>query len=381
MKYIIGLLCCFVLNGSCFGQLVFSESSWDDLLKQSAAEGKPIMVDMYASWCGPCKKMERDIFPIEEVGDFFNANFLVAKRNIDTPEGAMLEKRYSVERYPTFLFINADGKVLHQVIGYHDKDEFLAMGKAALQEKNQLAYLEKKYNAGDRSEVICRAYAIALFDAGKKGSQKPLLDFWKACEDKSDYENMSLLLSLLEDADNSGFDYIINHRSDFEEVFGSSVVNDRLQKLVYASIYQSKEVLSPEIVKAAFEKSFPEDAEAMSAYFMMSYYRQAKDWPKYVDATLFFLDNAAEDAATFNDLSWSIVENTDDKKQLKRALKYAKRANQLQSHPAIKSTVAHIYAKLNKRKKAKDFAKQSIVLADEYEYDSRSVEALLKSLD
>ena len=52
-------------------------------LVKAKAENKLVFIDAYAVWCGPCKVMARDIFPLKEVGDFFNAHFVNLKLDME----------------------------------------------------------------------------------------------------------------------------------------------------------------------------------------------------------------------------------------------------------------------------------------------------------
>ena len=54
----------------------FTNAKWADLQKKAKDENKIIFVDIYATWCGPCKLLKRTTFTDKEVGDFFNANFI-----------------------------------------------------------------------------------------------------------------------------------------------------------------------------------------------------------------------------------------------------------------------------------------------------------------
>mgnify|MGYP003310629162 CR=1 FL=1 len=74
-------------------------------------EGKKIFLDCYTSWCGPCKKMARDVFPQAEVGEFMNPQFVSIKIDMEKGEGPELMKKLDVTAFPTFIVFNSEGKV------------------------------------------------------------------------------------------------------------------------------------------------------------------------------------------------------------------------------------------------------------------------------
>ena len=47
----------------------FTEAAWKDILKKAKAEKKVIFLDAYASWCGPCKMLQKNVFTKKAVGD------------------------------------------------------------------------------------------------------------------------------------------------------------------------------------------------------------------------------------------------------------------------------------------------------------------------
>lgn len=111
--------------------IAFHEGSWNEALEKSREEEKPIFVDAYASWCGPCKWMTRNVFTDDEVGNYYNENFVNVKLDMEKGEGRNFAKKYGVSAYPTLLYLNSDGEVVHKVRGAKRVEGFIKEGKKA----------------------------------------------------------------------------------------------------------------------------------------------------------------------------------------------------------------------------------------------------------
>ncbi|WP_256006354.1 thioredoxin fold domain-containing protein [Pedobacter deserti] len=112
--------------------VAFRSEGWNNLLALAKKEGKLIFLDAQTEWCRPCRMMERDVFTLNKVADFYNSNFINVSKDMEKTDGPALNKKYKIGAYPTFLFINGDGEVVHQEVGYQDADPFIETGKAAL---------------------------------------------------------------------------------------------------------------------------------------------------------------------------------------------------------------------------------------------------------
>lgn len=109
--------------------ITFHQGSWDEVLKLAKKENKMVFLDISASWCGPCKMLKANTFPNQEVGKFYNANFINVAVDGEKGEGVTLARKYKISGYPSLLFINPEGKIIAQTAGYRNPEQFIELGK------------------------------------------------------------------------------------------------------------------------------------------------------------------------------------------------------------------------------------------------------------
>ena len=89
-----------------------SQSNLEQILEKATAEKKLVFVDAYATWCGPCKLMDQNVFTHSPTAQFFNENFISYKANIEKDNGPTLKLLYEVNALPGLLFLGAKGNLL-----------------------------------------------------------------------------------------------------------------------------------------------------------------------------------------------------------------------------------------------------------------------------
>ncbi len=123
--------------------------SWysiDDLDKMKNIEGKKVMIDMYTSWCGWCKVMDKKTFTDPAVIAYLNENFVLVKFNAEQKEPVVFQgETYEWTRsgrkganklaikmmsgrmaYPTMVYLNDKLEVIKSSPGYKKPDQLLA---------------------------------------------------------------------------------------------------------------------------------------------------------------------------------------------------------------------------------------------------------------
>jgi thioredoxin-related protein len=118
--------------------------NWQQIRNKAKKENKYIFVDCYATWCGPCKKMDQDVFSKKDVGAFFKDKFIAVKIQMDSTRkdpdfvkawykgAAMFEKKYFVFAYPTQLFFNPQGELVEKSTGFEEEHSFMNITRASL---------------------------------------------------------------------------------------------------------------------------------------------------------------------------------------------------------------------------------------------------------
>lgn len=383
MKYLflcIGLLTAF--GGASQNGITFQQSSWDDVLATADRENKLIFLDAYTTWCGPCKMMSAHTFTDAEVGRFFNANFVNAKFDMEKGEGRALARRYNVRAYPTLLFINGDGELVHQGLGYHDMIQFMELGRAALDDKNNLTGMAARYEAGERSPAFLYDYAYLLAGIDDPDQREVAKAYLDTQEDWGTEENRAFLLSFTDQAKGPMFEYMAANRTDFEEQFGKTKVVNFIQRLVIREVSRgqgSQPVL--EEMEELITRSFPDLADLLIARFRMTYYQRAGDLPQFAAAAVHYLDTyGSDDANELNTVAWAFFEEVNDPALLQKAVSWAKRSVELDKNYYNMDTLASLYFKTGEKKKAKQAAEEAIELAKANQENYQVTQQLLERI-
>lgn len=214
-----------------FGQIDFREGSWEELLQMAQAENKPVFVDAYAVWCGPCKRMASEVFTQPSVGDFFNENFINAKIDMEKGEGPSLGSQYGVTAYPTLLFISPEGKLMHKAVGYQSADRLINNGNIALSKANQSREFSEKYDEGERDPAFVLEYMKELNKA-EKPTEKIALEYFQEIKDIDPELKAQIAFEALKNMDSQLFKYVLEGKDVIRSMYDQSIID---QKLVAAS--------------------------------------------------------------------------------------------------------------------------------------------------
>lgn len=161
----------FLLPGLTNGQSViqFVSNAYSDVLNMAVQSSKPVFIDVYTEWCGPCKRMDKQVFNAESVAARYNANFINLKIDAEKGEGIEIAGRYGVKAYPTYLYLNGFGEVVYRVEGFRTVPQFLRDASIAMDEYDspkKLADWEKDYHDKKTDKEVLYNYTVKRLRAG-----------------------------------------------------------------------------------------------------------------------------------------------------------------------------------------------------------------------
>jgi len=375
---------------------------WEQIKAKAKAENKYIFVDVFTTWCGPCKHMAKDVFPLKEVGDFFNANFINVKVQMDSTKNDSEETKswyadarkiasnYEIKAYPTYLFLNSQGELVHRAVGSSIPPLFIAKGKDALDPEKQYYNLKRQYETGKKDPE----FLFKLINAAKEAYDSEFIpivakDFFATQPDLKKPEVIKLLPYATSKSSDPGFAFLLDNAATADSVLGKGtsagiVKSILLKEQVYPELRTSTPdqngamvIFSGEVKKdvdwSMIEKklntTYPQFANELLLDSKRTYYNWTKDYPKFSVAFNEYLNKYPENVNKFelNNTAWEIFLKSSDPKALKSALVWSKKTLEGSTAKEVMfmDTYANLLYKTGKKQEAIALEAEAVKLSGE----------------
>lgn len=236
MKKIALIAFSLVLHASISAQGVnFQELTLSEAIAQAKNnQGKgPEMVFFYAytTWCGPCRHMTNNVFPQRIAGDYFNANFVNIKVDMERGEGPDLATRFGIRGFPTFLVFNSDGNEIARIAGgANTAESFVAIVRAHVDPAYSPEALRAIYQA-NKTFDNATAYMDALIALRRMDElsifmNEEFMNF--SARDRFSEVFWRYAVHSIGFLDSRVLNFVIENKSIFDGVVGRSRVNETL---------------------------------------------------------------------------------------------------------------------------------------------------------
>ena len=152
INFLASLLCANLILNAQYSGIQFEQITWEEVQTKAKFENKYIFLDCFATWCGPCKLMDKEVYTNDSVARFFNDHFISVKVQMDQTVkdndcvkrwyevSSLLNKQYKIEGYPTLIFLSPNGNPVETELGFQNPIELMKTAIKALSTKEE-AYI------------------------------------------------------------------------------------------------------------------------------------------------------------------------------------------------------------------------------------------------
>lgn len=355
--------------------------TFDQVKELAREQNKKIFFDFYTKWCGPCRMMDKEVFPTKEIGDFYNKNFINFKVDAEVGEGMDLRKTYNVKGYPTFIFTDADGNVLKEgsSIGSGDVKGMLKLAKIALGDKSfkEWSWYQQEYENGNRELEFLKAYLdermVATHMPPSPKHLEELVNAYPESERYSNEESKGIIFwnSI---PGNAFYQMLKANKKHFPELKDKQKKISWVNNILMRNSFGGDGLANDEI-KSALKKDFPAYVDLGFEFYEIDRMRFSPEAKKgYVDAFFSFIKkhNLPVDMAGF--ITFSLIEQENPKKEHVDLVlsKLDEGVNSEPPHFFSCASYAYLLAKTGRMKQAQTFAKERTELTASYASSRKS---------
>jgi thiol-disulfide isomerase/thioredoxin len=357
----------FLFSYLCAAQNIQFVEKGVDYFKLSQTQNKIIFVDFQASWCKPCKLMEQTVFKNDTIGRFYNQNFINLSFNTDSSDGKAFSKKYGVQFLPTFLFLDGNGNLLHRSFGYRNVDDFLTLGKTALDSTKRFAGIKKRFVSGYRESAFLKTVADMAFENGDTLLlTESATAYLHTQKDWLTPANMDFIRKYTKSADFEGFTYILAHQDTFERKFGQMY------------LWKLEETFVPNDLSRRFLNLSDKDAKAQLQARLKPFVDDQMSEKLISTAIIFQLDKTKQNVAlmtaivehvkkypasnpyTLVNFGWMVYEKSEQPETLRAAIDWCLKAIERNDDATTNEITAHLFFKNGDKIKAKFYAERAI---------------------
>lgn len=340
--------------------IAFRPISYNEALVASANEGKPIFIDFTADWCVWCKWMDKNMFVIDSIAQYYNDHFICIKVDADSGEGVGLKKRYNVRGLPTYIFLDGQGNVLDRKAGAFidtaqkpDTKGFFLFGEHALGKEGDIINVMHERKA---HQLSTRAHADAYFS----GTSRLV-----------DSTSWIVISAYAEDPNGAAMQFLKSHSKDFSMRFGADTVFGVIKNVygreMNTKLFRESDTLEYLALRKGYLAIGGEENDDLVLVMDMQYHAIARRWEAYAIAMTMYVDMYVKDEwFLLNNFAYFVYQHADSisRPYQEKALGWAKHAVELKENYFTLDTYASLLYVTGDLKSAKKVAKRAIKTAE-----------------
>ncbi|MGL6128413.1 disulfide isomerase [Chryseobacterium artocarpi] len=383
----ISIFCAIVISAQ--ESIQFQDLPYKDIIAKAKKEKKLVFIDAYASWCGPCKMMEKNVFTQKAVGDYFNTNFINARFDMEKGEGRDIASKFGVRSYPTYLFLNGEGELVSRNSGYMEEGIFVAMAQDINSQGGKGGSLKDRFAKGEKDPAflinIMKLNSDSDYEFAKKASERYFEN--KKNTEELTKDEIGLLLYFLKSMEDSNYKTFTSRKAEIikflpEETYKEFDAQLKLAKIADQSIDDKNKKINDEyFLKAAEPLVGKQVATTKLNQTKLSYYERNANFPEYEKAALDYYKNSeAFNPEELLRAAWVFADHVKTPSSLKKATEWAEKSVMRGENPENTYILSKLYFLTGNKEVAQNYAEMSRNLAARSGKDSKLAEELLKQI-
>ncbi len=378
--------------------------SWEQVKAKAKAENKFIFMDIFATWCGPCKWMDENTYTTERAGAFMNDKFINVKVQADSSKNDNEEvkswyanarqfmKEYKIGAFPSLLFFDPNGKLVHKLSGALDDSMLVITSQDALNPEKQYYTLEENYKKGKLGYTQMPVLAKSASSLNETAFAKKVADdyinnylFKLKEQELFTKDNLAFMARYLGDKDSKSYKLFMQKTSKVNAILGDDQAQYAMKSFIANNYLPKGEALKTKPNWDALDKSItakfgPIGQEAVYGHRMI-YHLENKEWSDFGKYYVLYFKNALRRPDyNINNISWPLFENVTDKKVLEYScdvMKYAM-GRWYQTDAAACDTYANLLYKAGKKSEAIEWQEKAVQMSKGSPYEKENIEHLEK---
>ncbi len=343
----------------------FSTESYQEVLKIARAQNKPVFVDFYTEWCGPCKYMEKEVFVDPEVGAFINEHFIAIRVDAEKQEPSLIEK-HQIEVFPTLAYLTNTGKLVFKQEGPVDGKIFLRQAQDLI---NQKVHSEEYAKRSKNPEAVYN-YARSLKMTNPPKANKIVLKYLKEEGEKKwkNQENWKIIREFVLGTNLISFKKILanteiqQHNPEELKGFANRGVHELIQRSLKSSNPYSLNQAIGIVKKYPSHFSNP-DSLILTNRLNFSEQHAPEKLPDLLQTYIETYSDNREDALLH--AANLLIQKHFDPDVLQIAIKWAKQSLRLEESAEANTALALAYEKLNEFQSANAYIVLALQETDE----------------
>jgi len=171
-KLYVPLLVLMGLSFTLQAQVNFAEvRSLDEMetaQKKASDQQLMLFVDVYATWCGPCKLMDQEVYTDPAVAKYMNENFVSVRLDGESDYGRIYAAAQELQGYPSMFIFSRNGEPVSRVVGFTPAEELISSLTGTVEGYKEIQVYQTKYQRGTLDDGEFVAYIAAVREMGNQ---------------------------------------------------------------------------------------------------------------------------------------------------------------------------------------------------------------------